>query len=100
LAWPLGCLYSPVQQETALPQGEELDFGGPFTQVPHAHAIHPAPPDEARRGERARACGLFFLLLTLDLRKWRELPYLSMATSTSISKVVLKSFHITPCSHE
>jgi hypothetical protein len=29
--------------KVALPQGEELDFGGPFTQVPHA-----------RPGERAR----------------------------------------------
>jgi hypothetical protein len=27
------------QKEIALPQGEEPDFGGPFTQVP----VHPRP---------------------------------------------------------
>jgi hypothetical protein len=53
---------------------EEPDFGGPFTHE----------------------CGLLFLLLTLDLRKWRGLPYLSMAISTSTNKVVLKSSHIPP----
>jgi len=63
------------RKETVLPQGEEPDFGGPFTQVP-------------------RTCGLLFLLHVLDLRKWRRLPYLSMATSTSTSKVRLKSSHI------
>jgi hypothetical protein len=31
------------QKEIALPQGEEPDFGGPFTQVPRTRA----PPDEA-----------------------------------------------------
>jgi hypothetical protein len=33
------------QKEIALPQDEELDFGGPFTQVPRTRA----PPGEARR---------------------------------------------------
>jgi hypothetical protein len=43
-----------------------------FRQTVHAGAAHPRPsPDEARRGERASACGLLLLLLTLDLRKWR-----------------------------
>jgi hypothetical protein len=40
------------QKETALPQGEEPDFGGPFTQVPRTRALRPAPPGEA--SERAR----------------------------------------------
>jgi len=63
----------------------------PFTQVPRTHAVSPGP---ARRGKRERTCGLLFLLHLLDLRKWRRLPYLSMATSTSTSKVRLKSSHI------
>jgi hypothetical protein len=87
------------QKEIALPQDEDPDFFGPFMQVPRTRALTPTRHGPARRGERVRVCGLL-LLLTLDLRKWRGLPYLSMTTSTSTSKVVLKSYHIPSCSHE
>jgi hypothetical protein len=36
------------QKEIALPQGEELDFGGPFTQVPRTRALRPARRASAR----------------------------------------------------
>jgi hypothetical protein len=35
------------QKEIVLPQGEEPDFGGPFTQVPRTRALRPAQPGEA-----------------------------------------------------
>jgi hypothetical protein len=66
---------------------------------PRTRALRPTLPGPARRGERARACELL-LLPTLDLRKWRGLPYLSMTTSTSTNKLVLKSSHIPSCSQE
>jgi hypothetical protein len=36
------------QKEIALPQGEEPDFGGPFTQVPRTHALRPVRRASAR----------------------------------------------------
>jgi hypothetical protein len=37
------------QKEIALPQDEEPDFGGPFTQVQRTRALRPAQPGEVRR---------------------------------------------------
>jgi hypothetical protein len=48
------------QKETALPQGEEPDFGGPFTQVPRTRALRPAPPGPARRGEASERARVDF----------------------------------------
>ena len=53
-----------------------LDIVGYFPSI---------PPHEASK--RAWAS---FLLLKLELSKWRELSYLSIATSTSTSKVGLR----------
>lgn len=59
-------------------QGQGLNFGGTFTQVPRAVPFAPS-----HLAMRASAC----------VRKWIGLSYLSVVTSTCTSKVELKSSH-------
>ena len=56
-------------------------WGARFSQTIHAVATHSHRAHGLAR--RVSVCRLSLLLFTLDLRKWRRLPYLSMATSTS-----------------
>jgi hypothetical protein len=70
-------------------QDQGLNFGWNIHAGAARHALCPVPSGDACK----RTCGLPFVLLTLDLRKWIGLSYLSMVISTSISKVELKSSH-------
>ena len=82
------------QKEAALLQGDEPDFGGPFTRMSHVRAASPrhgtARPGQARRGEASeRARVVFPFSSHTPLRVVERTHYIKRSNSSSTSKVGL-----------
>jgi DNA-binding Xre family transcriptional regulator len=74
-----------LKKEARVPQ----DRVPKFCQTIHTHVSRALP----LKPDKASTCSVLYSLFALDLVKWGELPYLSMLSSTSTSKVRLKFSH-------